>query len=640
VFITAGKAVHKLVWTFFFQTPGPFVLTGARHRGVGVDRMPKGAKENRRHKEEEDAELAALALEAEPEGRYDAFHNDQPAFLLAKVDGDELAHLLESQHATPFDTPRMEDEVASAAPEEEEQEGPQPTHKVKRPETKVDGHLFVPGEADQNTEMNRLAMGGAAGDQQRSDTALTQAAHRSRVDAADASLEGEWQQRPEGQWSITHARILYTISLFACESPFAHDDVREPWLKELHLSILIYEQIQASLLPFGKSPQWMHAIDKWGHTQKIWLNMASEGVSFVNDLCKRSYLHVLRVITEDGWPEIAFRCTKLGQAWVESMPQKLKTQVDSVVKDPIDGRPYNVVIEGESVFLKSDAGFERESSITVIGRIPYVVSPYFATSVRHEDRLLPDNSSFAYECVLWESEVPDDRDEAVVLANVAVILAEWMFTGPNSIGLMVESLEGSPYSSALSVPITFTTAQVKGPIQTNLVKNIHDKNETKCCTTLMDFEPSVDLNFVGKILLPTDPPVKRVQEFGVHINQNGVVLVAVQIEALQDREWDDIAPQLLAAVLVELHKDSSVIVDPMLSKQQRDVLRCLYGGNHMSRTKGLIFIMDKIEPSLKAAEFMDGGRYQKEFVQLLGEVHTARDLVCACMSARAVCVCW
>ena len=76
--------------------------------------MGRGAKEERRDGDEVDAELAALVLEAEPEGVYDAFHNDQPAFLLAKVDGDELAHLLESQHATPFDTPRMAEEVAAA----------------------------------------------------------------------------------------------------------------------------------------------------------------------------------------------------------------------------------------------------------------------------------------------------------------------------------------------------------------------------------------------------------------------------------------------------------------------------------------------------------------------------------------------
>ena len=101
----------------YFFSPSFEVPRADSGRCVGVvgRQMPKGARENRRDKEDEDADLAALALEAEPEGRYDTFHNDQPAFLLAKVDGDELAHLLESEHATPFDTPRMEDEVASVA---------------------------------------------------------------------------------------------------------------------------------------------------------------------------------------------------------------------------------------------------------------------------------------------------------------------------------------------------------------------------------------------------------------------------------------------------------------------------------------------------------------------------------------------
>ena len=212
-----------------------------------------------------DAELMALELEAEPDVEYSDFHNDQPAFLLAKVDGDELAHLLESEHATPFDTPRLEAEQDDtlAGVEDEEEGGEQATHKVKKPVTKVDKSLLVAGEADKDTETNRLAMGGTV-EAQRTDVDLTQAAHRSRVDKADASLEGEWQQDELAlqAWTITHARILYTVSVFAFESPFAHEDEREPWLKELHLMVMIFEGIQAALLPFNKSPQWMHTVDK------------------------------------------------------------------------------------------------------------------------------------------------------------------------------------------------------------------------------------------------------------------------------------------------------------------------------------------------------------------------------------------
>ena len=428
----------------------------------------------RKTEEEElgDAQLESLLLEAEPDVEYDAFHNDEPAFLLAKVDGDELAHLLESEHATPFDTPRVEDEVDEGADEAEDEQGVEKaTHNVPKPTTKVDKALLMPGEADHNTETNRQDMGGMA-EAQRTDTKLSHAAHRSRVDAVDANLEGEWQHDEVwGTWSISHARILYIISIFAVESPFAHEDEREPWLKELHLMVFLYECIQNTLLPFNKSPQWMLAADKQGKTQKLWLNTAQEGIGFINDLCRRGFLHTLRVVTEDGWPEIAYRCSPQGEGFLGTVPQKLKTQVDGIVRDHTQGLPFTVLIDDKEIYLKSSSGFERRSTITDLGKIPYVLSPYVPPVLRHDDLAeMKDNSELGYQCVLWESDVPDDRDEALVLANVRVCMAEWILTGPNSIGLMVEALEGSIFSMRQRKPVVFTNTQAGGQISTTLMK--------------------------------------------------------------------------------------------------------------------------------------------------------------------------
>ena len=584
-------------------------------------------RDRKEEAELDDAQLESLLLEAEPECEYNDFHNDQPAFLLAKVDGDELAHLLESAHATPFDTPRIEDQADEVHDEaEDEQEAEKAKHKVPKPTTKVDKALLMPGEHDNNTETNRQAMGGVV-EAQRTDTKLSQAAHRNRVDAADAFLEGEWQHdEVYGTWSIAHARILYIISIFALESPFAHEDEREPWLKELHLMVLLYECIQNSLLPFSKSPQWMLAADKHGRTQKIWLNTAQEGMSFINDLCKRGFIHVLRATTEDGWGEIAYRCSPQGEVFLSNVPQKLKTQVDGIIRDHLQGLPFTVLIDGKEIYLKSSSGFERRSTVTDLGKIPYVLSPYIPPILRHDDSGMTDNSEMGYQCVLWESEVPPDRDEALVLANVRVCMLEWMLTGPNSIGLMIDALEGSVYSMRERSPVVFTNTQAGGKISTTLSKKQNEAAENKTRATLLDFEPSKDINFEAQRLLAEPPAIKRIQEFGLHINQNGVVMCGVQVEAIQDREWDDIAPNLLAGVLADLHQASSEILNPMLSKLQRDALKCLYDGNHESRTKSLFFVVDKIEPTLKAAEYMDGGRYQKEFVQLVGEIHTCRDM--------------
>lgn len=55
---------------------------------------------------------AGLQLQAEPprDNGFEAFYSERPAFLLARVDGDELAHLLDSRNGTPFDTPRDDED--------------------------------------------------------------------------------------------------------------------------------------------------------------------------------------------------------------------------------------------------------------------------------------------------------------------------------------------------------------------------------------------------------------------------------------------------------------------------------------------------------------------------------------------------
>ena len=108
--------------------------------------------------------------------------------------------------------------------------------------------------------------------------------------------------------------------------------------------VLIYEAIEASLLPFNTVPQWMMAMDSAGRSQKIWLKIAQEGVNFLNDLCKKGYVHMLRVMTEDGWTQNAYRCSKQGEEFLNTVPDKLKSQCDGVVTDHIDGQSKEVII--------------------------------------------------------------------------------------------------------------------------------------------------------------------------------------------------------------------------------------------------------------------------------------------------------
>jgi WD repeat-containing protein 35 len=63
-----------------------------------------------------------------------------------------------------------------------------------------------------------------------------------------------------------------------------------------------------------------------------------------------------------------------------------------------------------------------------------------------------------------------------------------------------------------------------------------------------------------------------VESFGIHLNVNGTIVYGLKCEAILDRGSHDISLDHLSRVLVDVHQDSSQIMNDLLSKYQRNLL--------------------------------------------------------------------
>jgi hypothetical protein len=72
----------------------------------------------------------------------------------------------------------------------------------------------------------------------------------------------------------------------------------------------------------------------------------------------------------------------------------------------------------------------------------------------------------------------------------------------------------------------------------------------------------------------------QVENFGMHLSVDGTIIYGMLIEAIMDRQSDDISIDLLSRLLVDVHQDSSIIMNDLLSEY---VLKEQEGGRETER---------------------------------------------------------
>jgi WD repeat-containing protein 35 len=114
--------------------------------------------------------------------------------------------------------------------------------------------------------------------------------------------------------------------------------------------------------------------------------------------------------------------------------------------------------------------------------------------------------------------------------------------------------------------------------------------------------------------------------FGCSLNYTGICFYGMQVEAVLDRIKDNISLDHLARLLVDVHQDSSKIVDACLSAYQRKLMNIIYLGDAAMRDKVNLIVSNEITPHLTAEEYMDKGEYENELKQVIGDTRAAFDI--------------
>lgn len=415
-----------------------------------------------------------------------------------------------------------------------------------------------------------------------------------------------------GETGLTQnqSRLLYLVSLYTRPARSALE--KEEWVRRQALMVIIYECIVAQVLDYDYAP----ASDMVENRRK-YFNISQEGRSDVDFLREEELINGLKLSSKHYYPVTCYQISEKGLEMVKRVLRADKDAVHDLVYAPGTRELLQVVWRGEEFFLVGPNGFERQSSVTDCEDVSYVSSAYLPQCLRFGGRPTLSNAHRSSECGASAANIRDELDEVLTLNSVSIIVTEFIPFGANQIAQMNSNLGSSD-----RVQGGYFTALIDG--ESSGTKFAVEPGLTT--VKVLDFTATKHVNFEADIHLPEDEGIVQVETFGVSMNQDGTVYYGMQVEAVMDRIKDNISLDHLSRLLVDVHIDSSTIVDSTLSAYQRRLISLVYNGDAESRDKMNLIVANEITPHLTAEEYLDKGEYENELKQILGDTRAAFDI--------------
>jgi len=375
---------------------------------------------------------------------------------------------------------------------------------------------------------------------------------------------GPYEEHEDEEWEENHIKLLYMVSLYA-KCALTPED-KESWIRQLPLYCLMYEGVAKGSLDFDYAPQSL-LVSYEGKSRRVWLNITQEGKAAVDDLREKRLLNALKLATEDFQPVTAYQCSAKGLKFMaDCLTEEHKESVHKFVfPDDAHGSLMTATFDGENFFMCTKNGHKIESGLTETEDVSYVSSPYLPDCLRAKPIVKPmtSNASRAHESATGTSTIKDGGedgegglDEAVVLSHVHALVGEWIPFGSNQIVALNERLGALDRCQG-----GLFTAQVdKNPTDTQF-----DVPPGLTSVSILDYDFVHFINFEAEINYPEEGGIVQVENFGMSLNVDGTIVYGVFMDAIMDRLADDVSVDLLARVLVDIHQDSSSIMNDLLS---------------------------------------------------------------------------
>lgn len=433
-------------------------------------------------------------------------------------------------------------------------------------------------------------------------------------------------------WSSNHLRLLYLLSKFAMFPNFMDDE--ESWLRNLPLLVLVYEAIVVGILDYDYSPVCTNIV-KNGQSRRIWMNISQDAKAAIDDLREYNLVKALKTCSEDFQPSTAFQVTPQAINVLDALPQAEKKRIDAFLSNNMmpphalhsansgmilfDSNLVTItfdVDDGKFRLARND-GSVFVSRVTDVEEVSYVSSPYLPNCLMKNEASFSSNAHKSAMCKQGVNGIKDELSLAIVLANVRVMVGEWIPFGPNQIVTLndrlgsLERCQGGLFTSELDL----------NPTSTRLYLN---PGLTKIA--IVDFEFESFTNFEADIHAPNQDGIVQIESFGMHLNGDGTIVYGMYIDAIMDRPAESICVDHLSRLLVDVDLDSSKIIDDLLSPHQRGLMDMLFMHDATSRSKFNLITAAEILPKLPVREYLDRGEKENELKQVLGEIHAVYDL--------------
>lgn len=400
---------------------------------------------------------------------------------------------------------------------------------------------------------------------------------------------------------------------------------KEEWIRKPALLVLLYEAIVSKALDYDYAPISELVEDAaTGKSTRTYLNISQEGKSDLDFLREEDLVNALKLSSASYQPVTCYQISEKGLEVVVKISKADKLAVHDIAYAPGTLNLVRVEWDDEErqYWLEDVAsGFRRLSSVTETEDVSYVSSAYIPQCLRLGGRPTLSNAHRAHECAISDSSIRDQLDEIVTLNSVSLLVAEFVPFGANQIVQLNASL-----GSADRAQGGFFTA-VLPPEQTEEIDSTRltlDPGLT--AIHVLDYTPTNHVNFEADIHFPEAPGVVQVETFGCALSAAGSCVYGMQVEAVMDRIKDNISLDHLARLLVDVHTDSSQIVDSVLSAHQRALLALVFADQASTRDKINLIIANEITPHLTAEEYLDKGEYENELKQVLGDTRAAFDV--------------
>ncbi|KAJ0397996.1 hypothetical protein P43SY_004057 [Pythium insidiosum] len=420
--------------------------------------------------------------------------------------------------------------------------------------------------------------------------------------------------------SDNHYKLLYLISLYAVAANSTKQNER--WIRHIPLLVLMFEGIVRGVFDFDYAPASVRLSFK-GRTLRRWINVSREGQAAIDDLWELGLVNGLKLSSDDFQPITAYQVSVTAGAVLARVPLALRREVERLVftSDAPDRQPVQIVYDGKRFHLKSGV-VSSVSAITESEDVSYVSSPFLPQCLRAAGFYrveLRSNASRAAESAVGVSSISKQlTSEALTLGDVYALVGEWVPFGSNQIvalnermgaldrcqgGILTSFVDGAPTDAQFRVPVGQTQVRI------------------------LDFDFVRFINFEAESHFPETSGIVQVEHFGMHLNSDGSLIYGIKVEAILERQADDISIDHLARLLVDVHQDSSMLVNDLLSQYQLSLLEMLYLGDSFQRNKYNCVLATSIRPKLRhAREYLERASLSNELAQILGDVHASHDL--------------